>query len=281
MLEYDAAKRPSFSQLARSLRDFEAPVDRLPAFRPPSAIEAEQSGRYLECIRRRVELMEGRNNYLVGILRVFHRFEDEQSLLIPRIYKVALLYLSLSLYCLLSEDALLQLDRKSEFDIQGQSLDEIEEALTVAHRAKLAAFLEQKRERINQGKEQMREYLTRKVMGDIREAGKCAPTNPERVVLEELQVLEDVRQAKESGELGVEAFYRGALARCANNLYRTAEELEGAGGGDLACYLVVLCVSRMSLDWSPTSPPPPRCEQVVAMGRPQLLREISLWKNRV
>jgi hypothetical protein len=66
--------------------------------------------------------MEAYNNYLVSILRVFKQFETEKSLLIPRIYKIILLYLSLSLYCLLSEDALLQLDHKSALVVDGQSV---------------------------------------------------------------------------------------------------------------------------------------------------------------
>ncbi len=66
--------------------------------------------------------MQVHNNYLVNILRVFKHFETEKSLLIPRIYKIILLYLSLSLYCLLSEDTLSQLDHKSALVVQGKTV---------------------------------------------------------------------------------------------------------------------------------------------------------------
>jgi hypothetical protein len=188
---------------------------------------------------------------------VFHRHQ-ERSLLIPCVYKAALLYLSLSLYCLLSEDALSQLDRKGEFDIEGQSVDEIEEVLTVTDRAHLAAFLKDMRERINFGKQQMKDYLARKVVADIRETAGQASSHPERVVLEELQILEDLQQAEESGRMGVEHFYKGGLARCADNLFRSGEEVERASSADLACYLMVLYVAHASLDCS-ASGTVPRC----------------------
>jgi hypothetical protein len=117
MLDFDPSKRPSFDTLRSKLNKFEAPLDKLPNFRPPSITEEEQSKRYIEIIEKMVGVMLNRSNYLINILRVFHHFQEEKSELIPKVYKIILLHLSLSLYCRLSEDCLFQMDRKNEFII--------------------------------------------------------------------------------------------------------------------------------------------------------------------
>jgi hypothetical protein len=66
--------------------------------------------------------MEAHNNYLILILRVFKQFEREKSLLVPRVYKIILLYLSINLYCLISEDTLIQLEHTPALIIGTQSV---------------------------------------------------------------------------------------------------------------------------------------------------------------
>ena len=43
-----------------------------------------------------------RNNYYINILKVFHSYQEETSEIAPRIYKILLLFFSLSQYCCLS-----------------------------------------------------------------------------------------------------------------------------------------------------------------------------------
>lgn len=82
-------------------------------------------------IKQLVELINKRNNYLVGILKVLHRFQQERSEVIPRVYKTILLFLSLSRFCYLSEDGLRQISDKETpiFPDSGLTLTQIEENL--------------------------------------------------------------------------------------------------------------------------------------------------------
>lgn len=63
-------------------------------------------------VRKLVELICGRNSYLAGLLLVLHRYQQERSEFMPRIYKLILLYLTLARYCYLSEDGLRLIDDK-------------------------------------------------------------------------------------------------------------------------------------------------------------------------
>jgi hypothetical protein len=69
MLDFDPSKRPSFDTLRSKLNKFEAPLDKLPNFRPPSITEEEQSKRYIEIIEKMVGVMLNRSNYLINRYR--------------------------------------------------------------------------------------------------------------------------------------------------------------------------------------------------------------------
>lgn len=79
MLDFDPTKRPSFTELNAILRNFEAPLDKLPAFRTASVIEEEDSSKYVEKIKCMVGVMYNRNNYLISILKVFSQFQEQRS----------------------------------------------------------------------------------------------------------------------------------------------------------------------------------------------------------
>jgi hypothetical protein len=115
MLSFDPAKRPAFQAIRAQLKQFLPAVDKLPQVRPTSLNQRKESEEQARRVRQLVELICARNNYLVGLLRVLHRYQQERSELMPRVYKVLLLYLSLSRFCYLSEDGLKQIDDKDTF----------------------------------------------------------------------------------------------------------------------------------------------------------------------
>lgn len=130
----------------------------------------------------------------------------------------------------------------------------------------------------------MNGYLLRKVDADIEEVSRTAADNPERLVLEEFQILKELKQQRESGEFGVLSYLELSLKRCANNLYRTTEELELMSNADLVTYLTVLYVANLDkyvnlVDYR-TSTLPPKVEQILSMDREQLGKEIALQKNK-
>jgi hypothetical protein len=57
------------------------------------------------------------------------------------------------------------------------------------------------------------------------------------------------------------------MARCINNLYQTAEELESRSDGDLACYLTILYVRQVALDLEQTSFLPPALSTILKLSR--------------
>lgn len=48
----------------------------------------------------------------MGVLKVLHRFQQERSEVVPKVYKSILLFLSLCRFCYLSEDGLRQTSNK-------------------------------------------------------------------------------------------------------------------------------------------------------------------------
>lgn len=84
----------------------------------------------------------------------------------PRVYKVILLYLSLSRFCYLSEDGLKFIDDKDSFILPdlNRSLSDIEEYLTLDDKVALTSFLKATSSKINKGKEQMKLFLLGEVL---------------------------------------------------------------------------------------------------------------------
>jgi hypothetical protein len=117
----------------------------------------------------------------------------------------------------------------------------------------------------------MKDYLMHKVMADIDDISNYAADNPERIVLEEFQIIDDVKQQRECRKFGVMNFYELSLTKCVNNLYKTTEELESASQSDLIVYLMVLYVANLisytNLVDFRTSTLPPTLDQVLMMSR--------------
>lgn len=112
MLAFDPNARLDFKAIRELLRNFPPPGNKLPELRPMSVDQKKDSEKLLRKIKQLVELISKRNNYLVGVLKVLHRFQQERSELIPRAYKTVLLFLSLCRFCYLSEDGLRQISNK-------------------------------------------------------------------------------------------------------------------------------------------------------------------------
>lgn len=110
-----------------------------------------------------------RNNYYINILKAFHSYQEETSEIAPRIYKILLLFFSLSQYCCLSEDLLKLIDSRREFvlmDIK-QSIAELEKRLVISDKANLNKCLREIYIKANKGKEEMKLFLLINVAEDI------------------------------------------------------------------------------------------------------------------
>ena len=112
MLAFDPKQRLNFHAIRDKLAQFQPLVDKLPQVRQRSVDEQLQSSDLVKKVRKLVELICSKNNYLIAFLKVLHRFQQERSKAIPRVYKNILLYLTLSRFCYLSEYGLIQLGDK-------------------------------------------------------------------------------------------------------------------------------------------------------------------------
>lgn len=59
-----------------------------------------------------MELINNRNNYLVNVLKILNKYQQERSEFIPKVYKILLLYFTLARYCYLAEDGIKQISNK-------------------------------------------------------------------------------------------------------------------------------------------------------------------------
>lgn len=112
MLAFDPSARLDFKAIRELLRNFPPPGNKLPELRAISVDQKKESERLLRKIKLLVELISRRNNYLIGVLKVLHRFQQERSEVVPRVYKTILLFLSLCRFCFLSEDGLSRISNK-------------------------------------------------------------------------------------------------------------------------------------------------------------------------
>lgn len=149
----------------------------------------------LEKIKQRVASMVNRNNYYINILRVLSHFQEERSALVPQIYKIMLLYFSLRIYCLRSEDPLYQLEHKQNFLIDRRSVDDMEQNMIMKDRNELATLLREMKTRVYAGSLQINNYILKKIIVDILNVKDPA----EVAVLNEFNILNDIK--KKDGEI--------------------------------------------------------------------------------
>ena len=134
--------------------------------------------------------------------------------------------------------------------------------------------------RINQGKEQIKDFLKKKVILKMEEALRQEDTHPERVILEEMGVtmiaLTNFRVYDELDEYQIT--YSRQYKLIVDNLYQTSPQLQELSYYDLRVYLVLLYAKNLD-KFSKQQKLPPSLEGIREMKKEELLIEIQGQKN--
>ena len=223
----------------------------------------------------------GLANYLVTPLRAFQATQHEQSKLVPKVYKLALMYYSLLMYYLRADEGIRRIGSREEIVLPGyeQPFGELEFCLTVQHKQELGEFAHQQRKRINQGKEQIKDFLKAKIFPQLEDILKEEPTNFERIILQEIHItqkaMDDFRRHHQVDAMDATlALY---FRRLVCNLYQTAAQLQVHSPADLKIYLALLYTARLGKYGNGELPPP--LAHIMQMGRESLTEDISAIKN--
>ena len=132
-----------------------------------------------------MELTNNRNNYLVNVLKILNKYQQERSEFIPKAYKILLLYFTLARYCYLAEYGIKQISNKEEFALPDsyQTLVDIEKMLTLDDKVNLANYLKAMADRINEGKEQMKLFVSNFIITQLSEILRYPEDHVERRLL--------------------------------------------------------------------------------------------------
>ena len=126
---------------------------------------------------------------MTSFLKIFYDYQQEQTQLIPRVYKLLCLYFSLAKYCFVSERDLGFLHKPEQIVVDNYTIEKLGDKILPGHKKALLEFIEAMAIRVNRGIEQVRSLLIKQIIPELENILKMDGSDIERKVVEEYRLL--------------------------------------------------------------------------------------------